>query len=211
MKLIILVLSYDDNGIYTKFYKSQMETWDSVNIGNVSTYYYFGNHECDEMCGNKILTSISESFENCGHKLLNSLELIKDLDYDFIFRTNSSSYVDKSILYDNLSKIKDLNYYAGINGNFRNVSYASGSGFVMTKNLVNLILENKSNFEHDLIDDVAVGKLVGDLGVPLYSTERFDINNNNHIAKNHYHYRIKTNNRENDISTMYKIHEIKTK
>ena len=156
MKLIILVLSYDDDEIYSKFHKSQMETWDSINIGNVSTYYYFGNHECDEICGNKILTSISESVENCGYKLLNSLELIKNLEYDFIFRTNSSSYVDKSILYDKLSKINDLNYYAGINGYFRNVSFASGSGFVMTKNLVNLILENKSNFDHGFIDTLKI-------------------------------------------------------
>jgi hypothetical protein len=211
MKLIILVLSYNDNGIYTDFYKSQKETWDSINISNTSTYYYFGNHESNEICDHKILTNVSESLKNCGHKLINSLELIKDLEFDFIFRTNSSSYVDKSILYDRLVNIKDINYYAGINGYFDNIKFASGSGFVMTKNLVNLILNNKSSFRHDLIDDVAVGKLVGDLGVPLYSAERFDINNNNHIAKNHYHYRIKTDNRENDISTMYKIHEIKTK
>jgi hypothetical protein len=209
MKLIILVLSYDDNKIYSDFYKSQIETWDSINIPNISTYYYFGNNKCNEIWGNKILTNINESLENCGHKLLNSLELIKDLDYDFIFRTNSSSYIDKSILYDRLSKIKDVNYYAGINGYANNVNFASGSGFVVTKNLVNLILNNKSTFRHDLIDDVAIGELLGRFKIPIYGAERFDVNENARTPKNHYHYRIKTLNRENDVKTMYGIHKMK--
>ena len=209
MKLIILVLSYNDNGIYTDFYKSQKETWDSINISNTSTYYYFGNNESNEICDHKILTNVSESLKNCGHKLINSLELIKDLEFDFIYRTNSSSYVDKSILYDRLANIKDINYYAGINGYFDNIKFASGSGFVMTKNLVNLILNNKSSFRHDLIDDVAVVELLSRFKVPVHNAERFDVEENCIIPKNNYHYRIKTLNRENDVKTMYRIHEIK--
>jgi len=209
MKLIILVLSQNDNGIYTDFYKSQKETWDSVEIPNISTYYYFGNHECNEICDHEILTNVSESLENCGHKLLKSLELIKDLEFDFIFRTNSSSYIDKSILYDRLVKIKDINYYSGINGYFGNIKFASGSGFVMTKKLVNLILNNKSSFRHDLIDDVAVGELLSRFKIPLYNAERFDTNENGNIPKNYYHYRIKTLNRENDVNTMFRIQEMK--
>jgi hypothetical protein len=211
MKLIILVLSQNDNGIYTDFYKSQKETWDSINVPNTSTFYYFGNNNCNEIRGNKILTNITESIKNCGNKLLNALELIKDLEYDFIFRTNSSSYVDKTMLYNRLSEIKDVNYYSGVNGHANNVNFASGSGFVVTKNLVNLILNNKSTFRYDLIDDVAIGELLSRFKTPLYNAERFDTNENDNIPKNYYHYRIKTLNRKNDVNTMYKIHEIKLK
>jgi hypothetical protein len=211
MKLIILVLSYNDQDIYTNFYNSQKETWDSINIPNITTYYYFGNHSCNEICGNEILTNISESIENCGHKLIKTLELIKDLDYDFIYRTNSSSYVDKSILFDKLSKITDDNFYAGVNGVSNGINFASGAGFVLTKNLVNLILNNKQLFDYELIDDVAVGNLLNKFEVPVHNMRRFDVDETNYIPKNYYHYRIKTLDRNNDVKTMYKIHEIKMK
>ena len=42
MKILIIVLSYNDNGgPYSKFYETQKKTWDSVIVDNVETFYLF--------------------------------------------------------------------------------------------------------------------------------------------------------------------------
>jgi len=45
MKILILVLSLNDGGIYSKFYDTQKKTWDSIEHDNIETYYYFGNYK----------------------------------------------------------------------------------------------------------------------------------------------------------------------
>ena len=66
MKILILVLSYDDSGIYTEFYKTQKQTWDSLPVEGVDTYYYFGNNNENIIVGNNIFTEVPESLINCG-------------------------------------------------------------------------------------------------------------------------------------------------
>lgn len=210
MKLLILVLSKNDGDIYSNFYKSQKETWDSIDVPNVNTYYYFGNSNTNRIIGNEIHTTIKESFKNCGYKLIESLKMIQNMDYDFIFRTNSSSYIDKQMLYNHLLNIKNSIYYAGVNGSFQSINFASGSGFVLTKKLVKILLENSQTFNHNLIDDVAVGEMFMKHNIPLNHSDRFDILSEiENIPNSFYHYRLKSNDRYRDISNMYRIHNTK--
>ena len=77
MKILIIVLSHNDSDIYSEFYKSQKETWDSVNVPDVETLYLFGNHSCDEIVGDKIMVDVPEVVKdnliiNCGYKTIKS-------------------------------------------------------------------------------------------------------------------------------------------
>ena len=220
MKLLILVLSKEDNSVYSNFKKTQKETWDSVEVENINTFYYIGDKNENCIDGDTIYNNIPESLGNCGKKLLNSLELIYEYDFDFIFRTNSSSYIDKPLIYSFLSnKLNTVNikdYYAGVNGSFGNIKFASGSGFFMSKKNVKLLLDNKNSFNHNLIDDVAVGELMQRNNITLHSTDRFDIVddninkiNFNNLPNDYFHYRFKTYNRNNDIENMKLIHKLK--
>ena len=50
MKILIIVLSHNDNGgVYSKFYEAQKNTWDSLNVDGINTYYLFGNHDKNEI------------------------------------------------------------------------------------------------------------------------------------------------------------------
>lgn len=210
MKILILVLSHNDNGgIYSEFYKTQKETWDSVVTDDVQTFFYFGNSEQNIITGNEIHTNTPEGLVNCGYKTIEAFKLINEMDFDFIFRTNSSSYVDKQLLKSYLETKPKEKYYSGIIGNHNGILFCSGSGFILTKDLVKLLIDNENILDHTFIDDVCFGKFLSSKGIQLVSSKRFDIINDNHPPIDYFHYRLKTENRINDIENMKKIHKNK--
>lgn len=208
MKILIIVLSYDDNSIYTKFYNAQKETWDSIDKDGVETYYLFGNHDKDEIIDKKIMVNVQEgSISNCGDKTMRAFSLVKDMDYDYIFRINSSSYVDKHKLLEFVSDKPTEKFYSGKIGNHNNILFASGSGFFLSKDLVNILLENGIEFGY--IDDVAIGLKLSQLGYKVQDHPRFDVHDDSNMLMGYFHYRLKTINRDSDIHHMYKLHELK--
>lgn len=210
MKILIVVLSYFDNGIYTKFFESQNESWNSVDVEGVDTFFLIGNNSKDEIDGNLIKTNVKECLSNCGHKTIKAFELLKNYEYDYIFRTNSSSYIDKQMLKDYLEDKPRNNYYSGIIGNYSNILYASGSGFAISKDAVDLVIQKKERWNHNYIDDVALGLLLREFNVLPTLSPRFDIETvDNYTPMDYYHYRIKTRNRLNDCQYMKSIFELK--
>lgn len=213
MKILILVLSMNDNDIYTEFYKTQKDTWDSIEIDGITTYYYFGNNSDDIISENNILTSVKENILNCGYKTLKAFELIKDMEFDYIFRTNSSSYVDKLLLQNYLKDKPKINYYSGCIGVYDNITFASGSGYVLSKNLINLILTNSEKWNHNFIDDVSLGLLLKDFNINPETSFRYDVSskdNIDEIPNNYFHYRLKNeNNRNYDINLLKYIYKNK--
>jgi hypothetical protein len=210
MKILIVVLSYLDNGIYTKFFETQNESWNSVRVDGVETFFLTGNHNKDEIDGSLIKTNVKESIFHCGFKTIKAFELLENLEYDYIFRTNSSSYVDKKMLFDYLYDKPRDNFYCGVIGNYRNILYASGSGFAISKNAVDLVLQNKEIWDHGYIDDVSLGLLLKKFDISPTLAPRFDVQTvDDNTPMDYYHYRIKTSNRERDCQYMKSIFELK--
>lgn len=217
MKLLILVLSYDDNGgIYSQFHQTQKNTWDSLVVDGVETYYYFGNSDKNSLEGKEIRVVDKEN-ENCIDKLITTLKIINEFDFDILFRTNSSSYVDKEKLYNFLLGPKKNNFYSGIIGTYDNLKFGSGAGFCLSKDLVNLIIENENLIDKNLIDDLSVANFLKKFDItPIdYGFTRWDlgyskIDDPNFL--NYYHYRLKTPNKRNfDIEFMKRIYNLKIK
>lgn len=218
MNILILVLSCNDNGIYSKFFETQKNTWDSINVEGIETFYFFGDHDKDEIIDNRILINLKEttkiesdgnlSVTNSGLKTLKSFEMIKNMDFDYVFRTNSSSYVDKKLLIDFINNKPKTKYYSGFIGNHGKITFASGSGFFLSKDLINLLIENKNRWDHSLIDDVSIAGLLKEFGVSPENNPRYDVYNEN-IPLDYFHYRIKTRNRNDDCKLMELIHNKK--
>jgi hypothetical protein len=218
VNILILVLSCHDNGIYSKFFETQKNTWDSINVEGIETFYFFGDHDKDEIIDNRILINLKEttkiesdgnlSVTNSGLKTLKSFEMIKNMDFDYVFRTNSSSYVDKKLLIDFINNKPKTKYYSGFIGNHGKITFASGSGFFLSKDLINLLIENKNRWDHSLIDDVSIAGLLKEFGVSPENNPRYDVYNEN-IPLDYFHYRIKTRNRNDDCKLMELIHNKK--
>lgn len=205
MKILILVLSLNDGDLYTNFYNTQKNTWDSINVEGVETYYYFGNSNNNEIIENNIYTEVNETLLNCTDKTIQTFKLINHIEYDYIFRTNSSSYVDKHKLKDYLIDKPKNNFYSGIIGLHEGNYFCSGSGFFLSKDLVTLIINNENLLDRSFIDDVSIGNFLNKNGIPLINSERFDVLSSDDINENFFHYRLKTSDRNEDINNMIKI------
>jgi hypothetical protein len=214
MKIIILVLSAQFEP-YISLEKTIRETWATEKLPGIEVFYYYGNSPNIEIIGDKIFSKHPEGLYNVGYKTLDAFELIKDFDFDYVFRTNSSSYINQKNLLKFIEDKPRDNFYSGINNDYYNIKYCSGAGYFLSKNLIKSILDNKNYWNHSLIDDVAIGELiVNKLHVPLDNqARRLDLNDQNctfENIKDQYHIRCKYyhDNRNFDIIHMKKIFQL---
>ena len=85
--------------------------------------------------------------------------------YDFIWRTNLSSVLDFRGLHSYISGLKSsdkssLGFYGGYIGKASSYFFASGAGFLMSRDVASYLVTNKHLLRWDLIDDVAIGALL---------------------------------------------------
>lgn len=208
MKIIICVLSLEKEP-YISLEKTIRETWGNNTTPNVEIIYYYGNGDENKLVGDKFYSKTPEGLYNIGYKTLNLFEyLINNKDFDYIFRTNSSSYVDIGKLIDYIEDKSKKDFYSGVIGNHGGINFASGSGYFISKDLVDLVLQNKNKWDHSLIDDVSLGKLLSENNVNIYKGNRCDMIKPTDYKNNHYHYRVKSeNNRYNDIKLIKHIND----
>ena len=153
-------------------------------------------------------------------KTIESFKIINNLyDYKHIIRTNLSSF----FIVENILKISenlnDNNIYAGVNGiqPAQNIPFVSGSGFWLSRDIVNIILNNKNKLNKNLVDDVSIGDLLSNINKS--KLDRYDLTNGieifdkkklieDIIEKEHYHIRINSINKNLDIKYMNSFTEI---
>lgn len=210
MKVLILVLSADFEP-YTILTNGIKSTWASYTLPGIEIFFYYGKSDKNNTSNDIYLNSI-ECSENVGRKTLEMFEYIKDMDFDYIFRTNSSSYVNQEKLLEFLIDKEKINFYCGIIGICSNTrsNFASGCGYFLSKDLIKLVLDNKSQWNHNINDDVALSKLLQSLNVSISDKAiRLDILSTNIDSLdiyNMYHFRCKQNNRNDDVLIMKKLH-----
>jgi hypothetical protein len=163
MKVLILVVSADIEP-YISLTKAIKETWASYSLPEIDIYFYYGKTDKIITDERDIFFDIHESLHNMGYKILEMFEYIKDIDYDYIFKTNSSSYVNQEKLLEFLKDKPKNNFCCGMVGIYEDRSkFVSGSGIFLSKDIVELVLKNKNNWNHYIIEDVALSKLLNSL------------------------------------------------
>jgi hypothetical protein len=213
MKILILVLTYLDNGIYTNLYNKQNDTWNSIDVNGVDVFFNINGGDKKEIRDHFIINDLPEKIETEGYKVINCFEQTLNWEYDYIFHTNSSSYIDKQLLYNWLLDKPRKNFYSGVVGEYFGNKFASGCGFSLSKDVVIKILEHQDKWSHGASDDATLGVLLNSLNVPIYPAPRFDITskNINVIPDNYFHYRCKTDDRKWDLLNFDKIFNLKIK
>lgn len=180
---------------------------------DIKIFLIFG----DELADNKFET-INDNILICPNtetfvpgiliKTLFGFEYInKNYSYNKLLRTNLSSFFIIDNLIKQSLKLENDNLYAGVIGHYHkfNSYFCSGAGFWCSKNIIELIIENKQKLKYDEPDDVAIGLLFSKTDMtPLnrvdlvYNRDYADKNLllNNIIDLNHYHIRLKNKNNE---------------
>ena len=214
MKILILVASCRTPP-YDALERAQRETWDSVSVPGVETHFY----HCTDL----------ESMIPC---FLEATEPSFEWDHDFIFRTNSSSYVDKARLLEHAETLPRERCYQGVDGD----GFASGSGFFISPDVEEMLRLNSSGRYHDeaplltiaranpeLIEDVAIGLCLARRGVTVtpgarredywllhFQSQFYGLPLDEKIL-DAYHVRCKGDgiDRTKDVEAMRAVHEIK--
>lgn len=197
MKLLIGVLACDDE-IFTPLINNGIKTtWGCEKHDNVEIVYYYGKKGHTFQEDSNVYLDIEESRPNIGHKTLKFFEyILKNKRFDFLFRTNASSYVNIKNLQKYLGDKPFSGFYSGFIGRENGVDFASGSGYTITPDLVSLSVNRQEYFNHSMIDDVALSNQLRAFGhIPLAARRQnfFEPENVfNDIDKTQFHYRCRS-------------------
>jgi hypothetical protein len=170
----------------------------------------------------KLVTESPEDWSLIGLKTVLAFKyLLANVEFDYLFRTNSSSYLDVPALLDYIVTKPRENLYAGVVGTvFEKNRFASGAGILLSRDLVQRICDSSELWKHGLVDDVAIAELIGNLqGLPVELTElpRLDLPSlvaaksiDPELIKSHFHFRCKTDSAQETIDIMKHIYEVKS-
>jgi len=114
LKILIMVLSCRSHP-FDKLMSVQKETWDSINVEGVETVFYRGGNALI-WNGNVLEVPCDDGYDWMHWKMKLSIDEIWDKDWDVIFRTNASSYVDKKRLLFSSRCLPTIGVYHGITG-----------------------------------------------------------------------------------------------
>ena len=223
LKVLVLIIASDNYPVYVelqKIWRSYMHN----NPDQIETYFIKGdpNLENDfEFRGDEIWSRTAESlFAGVTNKTLLSLEAIMPRlhEFDYVLRTNLSSFYYFPNLLKFLETRPKTNYYGGGFCYYNGGEYACGCGFLMSPDIIPILVQNKTLFldKHECCDDVLLGHfLIQKAGIKLdayfnrvdiYSMADFD-NQKDTIPHDAYHFRVKNNIHELRLTDDIFIHK----
>ena len=122
----------------------------------VGDCFYYGQNEVGRV---NLLRKCVEFWGYC----------LENLDFDYIFRPNLGCWVSMDALNKLVNTLPMEGVYGGAFGSYKYIPYISGSGFLLSRDLVQLIWDYHLNDKdltiqysgHRFIDDVAIGAFLG--------------------------------------------------
>ena len=149
------------SGRFLELEKAQLETWMSNDLPNVQCFFYYGSAKSISFKNGELHLRSPES-EYINEKTFEMFDYcLKNLDFDFIFRTNLSSYLNLDRLYKYCTTLSPQKIYQGFIGHFESIRYANGSGILLSRDVIELIFDyaKKVNVQ-GWHDDPYIGKLI---------------------------------------------------
>lgn len=216
MKILISVLA-TSHFPWEQLIQCIKKTWGSIKVENVKIIYYYGSSTENKptMIGDDLYLPYEETYENIGKKTVDMFEYcLENFEFDYICRPNASSYVVQNELVKYLENKPRENYASSIIGHCSHIErFLSGVGYILSKNVVKKIVDNKKSWNHNFIDDIAISLLLNDLHVPMVFSPRQDYINGKDeeikLIKDIYVYRCKVEkdqSREENLKTFLTLH-----
>lgn len=158
MKILILIIS--SNGFPYDDYK---ELWrEYMNLDEEIDSYFIESKDVEKSCIEDDIIYIKgvESYEKIFYKTQEALKLFDLKTYDYIFRTNLSSFIVFSKYKQWLKTLLKENVYNGSICWYARYIYASGCGFTITPDVAQMIINYDEESQlSKFIDDVTIGKI----------------------------------------------------
>ena len=178
--IIILIIASDNLNEYIEMqqiWKKYMNTHP-----NIKSFFMKNNQSIgsdillDEESKTIYVNGIENYIPGIFDKTIESIKYcLKNFDFDYIYRTNLSSFLSLDKMYDFICN-KHI-HYGGVIGNHENIHFASGCGFFMSKEvcefLVNYDICNINKYQY--LDDVIIA-LILTQKYNITPIDRIDIN-----------------------------------
>lgn len=219
-KILVLILGCNKEP-YVSIQRAQLETWISLKQKeDIEVFHYIGDSSDNYNDDKTIYLNTPDMIENVSLKTLLAFKYVLENGFNFthIYRTNSSSYLNLKLLNEYIKDKPRTNFLAGPSGydpNFK-IKFVSGAGFIISKDLVQLLTNNLQQINMRTLDDVSISEfLVSKNNIPIHDVIRIDAYNYdmlNTITKtnvnNAFHFRLKSGNgdRSFDIKAMHHIY-----
>ncbi len=215
-KLLILIIASDNHPAFAKL----QEIWRSymhTDKEHIEAYFLKGDPMLTTdyaIIGDTIYTNVQDSYKpGIIEKTVRSLQCIKQeaKQYDYILRTNLSSFYVFDRLLEFANTLPKTHcyaaralfpYYADVPLEYLHIPFGSGTGFILSSDLVDMMLEHKEELlqrSAEIPDDVLVGAFLHKRGVPIIATQWYPFatrqeweNQKNALAKNAFHFRAKS-------------------
>lgn len=217
-KTLILIIATDN----VPAYKELQTIWESYmnsDPEHFEAYFIRANPDLPkpyEIRKNTITYKTHESYApGIINKTIGCMEALESRldEFDFVIRTNLSSFYPFANLLKFLSGLPRENCYCGIslwtgeiwlpNLDTTHIPFVSGAGIIFSRDIVKLLLKEHRNYQRfkaSLPDDVFIGLVCHKNSVPIKEAQRWDYPTYKHWLKsNHkiedfaYHFRAKGN------------------
>jgi hypothetical protein len=230
-KLIVLVMS-SSNPTYMDLEKSIKDTWYNIKNDDIEIIFYKDNNnynvksDTPQFDGCDLILPCGDGFNTLGIKTLMAFDWVsKNYNFDYVYRSNLGAYVDTIKMLKFLKDKPKDNFYCGIVGEDTYyygfpVRFASGSGYFLSKDVVEIVLNNNNMWNHNVVDDVALGKLLSNFSIDVNeSAIRLNYCDNNvfyNVGTNTvdnvpddliYHIRLRSDDRSIDINRMRELYK----
>ena len=160
------------------------------------------------------LIGLLKRFDTCYEKTLRAFTFFRPTfsKYDFIFRTNLSSFIVLDRYVNLVKQWPRTNFCSAFIGTIKEgLQFPSGAGFTITPDLVERLLDEQPPLF--VQDDVTIGYSLDKWNIPIHSVHRTDILLNEQVdmiheyikqSDNIFHYRLKNihGNRDIDVKVM---------
>lgn len=166
--------------------------------------------------GHRIVTQVPETYINANAKTIAGLRYLLDHhDFDFLLRTNSSTYVNRPMLDAFARGLPSGPYYGGHVAVAGADRYASGACALLSRSAVEIVV-NDPDWEYCLVDDIALGRSFARAGLDVQSFNRIDVSGsqqlqelNADVLMTSFVVRCKgLDTRDHDIVAMHRVHEL---
>jgi len=205
--MILILVQACDIPPYDALMAAQKDTWDKIEHPETKTIYYISSDKTEKthFKDNVLYTKCPSGYPMLHWSMKIACDEIWDMEWDYVFRTNASSYIDKTLLVEFAKTLPKEGCYCGIDGG----SYASGAGVFMSRDVIKILKDKLDDSPSDF-EDAYMGIILGRNGVKLTpGARRVIVDHTNYSNIPHcYHYRCKSDNgdRTKDINAFYAIY-----
>jgi hypothetical protein len=174
IKVLVLVMS-SRVAKYPVLRELQEKTWDSVQTPGVSTVYYMADMRT-KLIGNILYVKGREDRTEMYTRTVLAIKELLAMDWDYIFKTDNSAYVNKPKLVETLMTLPRKGVYAGKLYHKKNVplteNFLWGEGYVLSRDVASVVA--KSPHKESAIDDVELANIMRKSGIPFRELPFYD-------------------------------------